>query len=188
MVAKPDHLVIHAPESCELCGSSLNEAEVEGSERRQVHDLLPQKIEVIEHQSQTKVCGRCGLKNKARFPAGVNAPVQYGAGIRAVAAYLTGYQLLPYERCAETMDDLFNSHLSAGTLATIFKECARDLTEPLLLIKEGLRKSEVMGVDETNLRVNQKQQWVHVSSTEQLTLLCHDKRRGTSAIEQIGIL
>ncbi len=141
MVEKPDHLVIHAPESCSLCGSSLSGAEVKGSERRQVHDLPPQKIEVIEHLAQTKVCVRCGMKNKAKFPSGINAPVQYGKGIRSVVAYLLGYQLLPYERCAETMKDLFNSHLSAGTLATIFKECARDLTEPLLLIKEGLRKS-----------------------------------------------
>lgn len=188
MVAKPGYLVIHAPESCSLCGSSLNGADVAGSERRQVHDLPPQMIEVTEHLAQTKVCGRCGMKNKAKFPAGVNAPVQYGAGVRSVVAYLLGYQLLPYERCAETMGDLFNSHLSAGTLATIFKECARDLTEPLVLVKEGLRKSEVMGVDETNLRVKQKQQWVHVSSTEQLTLLCLDKRRGSAAIENIGIL
>jgi transposase len=86
------------------------------------------------------------------------------------------------------MNDLFDCHLSAGTLATIFKECAREMVEPLLLIKEGLSKSEVLGVDETNLRVHQKQQWVHVSSTDQLTLLCHDKRRGTAAIENIGIL
>jgi transposase len=43
-------------------------------------------------------------------------------------------------------------------------------------------------VDETNLRVDDKQQWVHVSSTDQLTLLVHDPRRGTAAIEEIGIL
>jgi len=188
MVAKPDHLVIHSPESCHLCGSSLNGAEVKGSERRQVHDLQSQRIEVTEHLSETKVCGRCGMKNKAKFPAGVNAPVQYGQRVRTGAAYLLGYQLLPFERCAETMRDLFNCHLSAGTLATIFKECAGELTEPLMLIKEGLRKSEVLGVDETNLRVNQKQEWVHIASTEQLTLLVHDTRRGTAAIEQIGIL
>jgi hypothetical protein len=46
------------------------------------------------------------------------------------------------------MNELFNCQLSAGTLATIFKECAGELSEPLLLIKEGLSKSEVMGVDE----------------------------------------
>jgi transposase len=62
------------------------------------------------------------------------------------------------------------------------------MVEPLLLIKEGLRKAAVLNVDETNLRVKQKQEWVHVSSTDKLTLLCHDKRRGTSAIENIGIL
>lgn len=187
-VEKPDHLVIHAPESCDLCGSSLSGAEVAGSERRQVHDVPPQKIEVIEHQAQTKVCVRCGLKNKAKFPAGIDAPVQYGEGIRSVATYLIGYQLLPFERCAEAMNDLFNCQVSAGTLTTIFQEGARETVEPMLLIKEGIGKSEVIGADETNLRVKQKQQWVHVSSTEKLTLLCHDKRRGTTAIENIGIL
>lgn len=184
----PDYLVIHAPESCALCGASLLDSEVRQSERRQVHDLPPPKLEVVEHQAQTKVCQRCGTKNKAKFPAGVHAPVQYGQRVRALIAYLLGYQLLPYERCAETRNDLFNCRLSVGTLATIFKECANELSEPLLLIKEGISQSEVIGVDETNLRVKQRQQWVHVSATDQLTLLCYDKSRGTAAIENIGIL
>jgi len=86
------------------------------------------------------------------------------------------------------MNDLFDCPLSSGTLATLLKECASEVVEPLMLIKEGLSKSEVLGVDETNLRVQQKQEWVHVSSTAQLTLLIHDKRRGTAAIEGIGIM
>jgi len=72
-----------------------------------------------------------------------------------LAAYLMGYQLLPYERCAEAMSDLFDCHLSPGTLATLLKGCAKELDEPLMLIKEGLRKSAVLGVDETNLRVDE---------------------------------
>lgn len=188
IVDKPDHILTHSPETCDFCGSSLSNNEPAGGERRQVHDLPPQKIEVTEHHSQTKVCGRCGMKNKAGFPSGVNAPAQYGQRVRAVVAYLMGYQLIPYERCAETMNDLFNCQLSTGTLATIFKECSGELTEPLLLIKEGLRKTEVLGVDETNLRVKQKQQWVHVSSSDHLTLLVYHQKRGTSAIESIGIL
>ncbi|MDQ3254586.1 MAG: IS66 family transposase zinc-finger binding domain-containing protein, partial [Acidobacteriota bacterium] len=105
-VAKPDHLVIHTPEACQMCGSFLSANDIAGSERRQVHDLPRQKVEVTEHQVQTKVCGRCGMKNKAQFPSGCNAPAQYGAGVRGVAAYLMGYQLLPYDRCAEAMNDL----------------------------------------------------------------------------------
>jgi transposase len=111
MADVPDHRIIHTPESCSLCGSSLLDSEVGQRERRQVHDLPPPKLEVVEHQAQTKVCQRCGTKNKAKFPAGVNAPVQYGEGIRAVATYLMGYQLLPFERCAEAMGDLFNCQL-----------------------------------------------------------------------------
>ncbi len=186
--SQPDRVIIHSPGSCYLCGSSLSSSDTTGRERRQVHDLPPQKIEVTEHQAQTKVCGRCGAKNTAPFPAGVKAPVQYGEGVRSVAAYLMGYQLIPYERCAEAMGDLFDCQLSPGTLATLLKGCARELDEPLLLIKEGLRKSAVLGVDETNLRVAKRQDWVHVSATDKLTLLVHNKKRGTPAIESIGIL
>jgi transposase len=57
-----------------------------------------------------------------------------------------------------------------------------------MIIKEGLRRSAVLGVDETNLRVHQRQDWVHVSATDRLTLLVHNKKRGAPAIESIGIL
>lgn len=94
-VEKPGRLCIHAPEACHFCGSSLGDSPATGSERRQVYDLPLQKIEVTEHQSQTRVCKRCGAKNKAEFPTGVRSPVQYGAGVRAAVAYLMSYQLLP---------------------------------------------------------------------------------------------
>jgi transposase len=188
IVELPDRLVIHSPQTCRLCGSSLAEGEVARTERRQVHDLPPQRIEVTEHQAQTKVCGQCGTHNKGEFPKGVNAPVQYGAGVKSVAAYLLGYQLLPYDRCAEAMADLFGCHVSPGTLATLLKGCAGELVGPEMLIKEGLRQATVIGADETGLRVSQRQDWVHVSSTDELTLLIHDRRRGAPAINGIDIL
>jgi transposase len=46
----------------------------------------------------------------------------------------------------------------------------------------------VLGVDETGLRVSKRQDWVHVSSTEDLTLLAHDRRRGERATTGIDIL
>lgn len=114
--------------------------------------------------------------------------MQYGAGVKSVAAYLMGYQLLPYERCAEAMSDLFNCPLSPGTVATWLKRCAGELVEPMVLIKEGLRKSSVIGVDETSLRVAGRQEWVHVAATDNLTLLVHDQRRGAPSISEIDIL
>ena len=185
---QPDRLIIHAPADCCLCGSSLGGGEVARTERRQVHNLPPRKMEVTEHQTQTKVCGRCGAENKGEFPADIKAPVQYGAGVRSVATYLMSYQLLPYDRCAEAMRDLFGCPLSPGTLATLLKVCAGELIGPELIIKEGLRESAVLGVDETGLRVRGRQDWVHVTATGKLTLLVHDRRRGQPAISGIGIL
>ena len=162
--------------------------EVARTERRQVHDPPPPKVEVTGHRVQTKVCRRCGAENKAEFPAGVRAPVQYGAEARAVAVYLMGYQLLPYGRRAEATAARFDCRLSPGTLATLLNGCAGELVEPVMLITEGLRGAAVLGVDETNLRVSGRQDWVHVSATDRLTLLVHDKRRGTPAVCGIGIL
>lgn len=42
----------------------------------------------------------------APVPAGANAPAQYGPRVRAIGAYLVGYQHLPYERACETLADL----------------------------------------------------------------------------------
>lgn len=98
------------------------------------------------------------------------------------------YQLLPYDRCAEAMRDLFGCPLSPGTLATLLKGCAGELIGPELIIREGLRESAVLGVDETGLRVRGRQDWVHVMATGKLTLLVHDRRRGQPAISEIDIL
>ena len=185
---QPDRLIIHSPADCYLCGSSLVECQKVRIERRQVHDLPPQKLEVTEHQAQTKVCGRCGAKNKAAFPAAMKAPVQYGERVKSVATYLLGYQLLPYDRCAEAMNDLFGCRLSSGTLATLLKGCAGELVGSEMLIKEGLRKAAVIGADETGLRVSGRQGWVHVTATDRLTLLVHDRRRGERAMTGIDIL
>src|SRR3972149_1488706 len=50
--------------------------------RSQLHDLPPLRLIVPEHQAESKVCA-CGHTNKAVFPEGVNAPVQYGSGVKA---------------------------------------------------------------------------------------------------------
>jgi len=69
------------------------------------------------------------------------------------------------------MDDLFRCSICIDTLTTMLKRCAGEMVEPLMLIKEGLWRSEVLGVDETNLRVSQRQDWIHAASSNYLTLL-----------------
>ena len=66
-----------AVDACECCGRSLGDQPPEQVEKRQVHDLPPSQMVVTEHQAEIKLCS-CGHRNQGAFPAGVNAPVQYG--------------------------------------------------------------------------------------------------------------
>jgi transposase len=56
-------------------------------------------------------CAACVAETKADFPAGVAAPAQYGERIRAAAVYLNVQQLIPEDRVAQTMNDLFGAPL-----------------------------------------------------------------------------
>ena len=51
MVDNPDHTIIHRVSRCNKCGSSLEETQATGYERRQVFDLPPIKVEITEHQA-----------------------------------------------------------------------------------------------------------------------------------------
>jgi len=60
--------------------------------------------------------GACGRAQRSTFPAGIEAPVQYGPGVSAFAVYMTQYQLLPYQRTAEVPNELASLGTSPGTL------------------------------------------------------------------------
>jgi transposase len=159
-----------------------------GSERRQVIEIVPAKLRVIEHRAEVVRCPGCGQRTKGTFPQGVRAAIQYGPSVMARALYLHDYQLLPYQRTSQAMRDLFGCQMSPGTLARSVAGCASKLVETELKIKKKLRCSRVLHADETGLRVEKKCHYVHVASTERLTHYGCDARRGRGAIDEINIV
>ena len=84
----PDEVRVYVPGVCRGCGDSLHDAAVIGRERRQVFDLPPIELTVIEHQAERRACG-CGVVTTATFPAEATAPTCYaarGRGARRVSA------------------------------------------------------------------------------------------------------
>ena len=74
----PDATRVHAPSTCNACGSPLSDG-VGRPVVRQVFDLpTPQPLQVTEHRAYAGRCRRCGTTTPATFPQGVTAPVQYG--------------------------------------------------------------------------------------------------------------
>jgi transposase len=179
---------VPSAETCAGCGAALGEAGTAGEERRQVFDLPVLGLKVVEYRGQTKECPCCGRRNSALFPPEAGAAVQYGPGIKALGVYLMDYQLLPYERTAQLLGDVFGRAPSERTLQTAAQECATALQPVEEEIKQGVQQAEVAHFDETGLRVEKKRGWLHVACTTALTFYAYHARRGKLATDEIGIL
>src|SRR5713101_7676581 len=184
----PDQVIVHPVEVCQHCQHDLREVESLQVERRQVLDLPPKRVLVIEHQAHQKCCPACQQISLAAFPDDVRAPVQYGAAIGAVGVYLVQQQLVPYERACEVVEDLLGPSMSVGTLQGLVKRCAKQLEPVEQQIKAALRRAPVLHQDETGLYVAGQRHWMHVSATEQLTHYAVHPKRGKAALDAIGIM
>lgn len=187
MVEHPDKTERHAVRECVHCGKDLGAQAVEGYERRQVIDLPPIVVEVVEHQAEVKTCS-CGCVNKGVFPDGVQSPVQYGPIIRSLGASFWSYQFLSYDRASELLEDLTGYRVNESTLTTIHERLYQNLESFEEQSKEQLRGSSVIHNDETGVKCEGKRHWWHVTSTPEVTHYALDAKRGKEALERIDIL
>jgi len=188
-VAEPNHTADHYPAACPGCGSALTALMSTGYSARQVFDLPePQPLIVTEHRAHTCRCGRCGERTRAVFPEGVTAPVQYGPRIAAFVLYLLHYQLLPEDRLAELMADLFNVRLAAATIARMSAGCAARFLGFVEAVCAFIKTAAVKHLDETGFRIGGKTQWLHVACTVWLTFYRVSPKRGSLLEGLLGIV
>jgi transposase len=186
-VAVPDEVIRHEPGPCRGCGGDLGRADEVGALARQVFDLPPITVRVVEHQLIERRCG-CGSTTRAAGPETVTAPVQYGPRITAVMVYLYVGQFLSKARTAQALAELFDTPVSAGTVAAVTDRAAGGLAEFCETVRGRIAAAEVAHFDETGLRVAGKLRWVHSASTDTDSLItCHDKR-GREAMNAAGVL
>lgn len=186
-VDDPDEIVEHAPDVCDACGDDLGGGDDVGVECRQVFDLPPRRVHVVEHRARKRRCG-CGHTTTAPFPTEATAPACWGPEVRAVAAYLLVRHHLPVARVAQILSDLVAAPVSTGWVAGISLEAAGRLDRFLATLADRLAAEPVVHVDETGARVSGVKHWFHVASTRWFTHLAVHRRRGHAATDDIGIL
>lgn len=187
LVDNPNERKRHEPGACTGCGASLQDAAEVGMERRQVFDLPPVTVRVVEHQLIARRCD-CGATTCGTAPQGVAAPTQYGPRITAIVLYLYVGQFLSKKRTAAALAELFDTPVSDATVASMTARAADGLDGFLTQVGDRIAEAEVAGFDETGLRVAGTLHWVHCARTGKYTLItCHPKR-GRAGINDAGVL
>ena len=189
MAEVPDKTENHHLTDCPDCKNDLSQEAVKRCERRQVYDLPPEiQLEVTEHQAEIKDCPHCEKEVMADFPEHVTQPTQYGPRFKAQACYLNTYQMLPVDRTAELLEDFYGKRPSNGFILGANAQVEAKTESSVDAIKEQLKKADVTHHDESGVRVAGKTQWLHVSSTEDLTHYQVHQKRGKEAMDAIDIL
>lgn len=129
-----------------------------------------------------------GNRYMAPFPDGVTKAVQYGAGIKAHAVYLSQFQLIPYNRIQDYFADQLHIPISEGTIFNFNKQAYGALDTFENRAKEQLIASSVAHADETGINMGGARHWLHCVSNPYWTLYYPHAKRGMEAFEAMGIL
>lgn len=157
-----------------------------GFERRQVFDIRIHR-HVTEYQAEI-LEDEAGHRFTAPFPDWVTRPAQYGGSVRAHAVYLSQFQLIPYDRIAQQFGDEYAMPVSAGTLVNFNQEAYERLEDFEGVARSQLIVSPVLHADETGINIGGKKIWLHNASSDLWTLFLPHEKRGTEAMDAMGIL
>ena len=157
-----------------------------GYEARQVIDIDIARF-VTEYRAQVLEDAQ-GNRYVAAFPDGVNRPVQYGIGLKANAVYMSLFQLIPYDRIRDHFQDQMQIPVSTGSLFNFNKEAYERLESFEEWVKSALGGSELIHADETGINIGGKRHWLHCASSSSLTWFHPHEKRGTLAMDEMGIL
>jgi len=178
---------VSAVRRCTRCGENLRYVQVEDYERRTRIDIVFEKR--IEHiDAEIKTCPCCESLNKGEFPIDLAGPEQYGLGVKAYVLNLLITQMISLSRVQILLKSLIGRAISQATFLKYILQLHQALAPWEDQAIGQLLDSPVMHVDETSMRVNKKNHWVHVCSAGDITLKRLHPRRGSAAIDEINII
>lgn len=150
-------------------------------------------IQMITTQSRydriVRTCPIDGRKLIGLYPEGVNAPMQYGPGLKAMVVSLSNFGMVSANRIVELLEGMSGVSVSDGTVCNILEECAKRCEDQVIpRLREEILKRDIIHCDETGIRVEGNTHWAHTTSTTDITLLQSHPKRGFAAINELGIL
>ena len=180
-----DQIIELRPVSCQHCGALLLGEDATPA-RRQISELPRVRAEVTEYRQHTLECPHCGTANRAEWPKEIPAGC-CGPRAQAVIGYLTGRLALSHRDVIEAMAALYGLRLSLGSVPAVQQRVAQALAEPVQTARQYVHQQPVNHVDETGWPESDKQKWLWINATPEVTVFQITVGRSqTAAREVIG--
>jgi len=180
-------VTIAKAETCDVCGTPLEQTTCQEFERRTKIDIVFEKV--VEHiDAEIKECPNCKATAKGHFPKDMPGNLQYGNGLKAFAIHLIISQMVALNRVQKQISAMIGAVISEATLLKFVWRLYQALEEWEAKSIESILQAPSIHVDETSFRVEGKNHWIHVYSSGETTLKLLHLKRGKDAIVDMNII
>jgi hypothetical protein len=163
-----DRIVELRPVNCHQCGSLLLGDDPEPA-RRQLSELPRVKAEVTEYRRHTLHCLHCGAQTRAEWPEELPSG-SFGPRAQAIVAYLTGRLGLSHRDVIEAIETLHGMSLGLGSVSAIQQQVSTALEQPVKTAQQYVHQQPVNHVDETGWPEGERQKWLWINATPEVTV------------------
>jgi transposase len=120
------------------------------------------------------------------YPAGYDAPHQaFGPRLQAVVSYFNGAHHIAHNRLKQLLRDVFGVPISAGAIVNSLQRTAQVMVAETQVILKTLLQREVVGSDETSLRVAEGTGGLWVLQTPRESFFTATDTRSAQVLEDL---
>jgi transposase len=145
-----DEFVEHWPERCGSCARAFvapERVDAADPSRRQVAELPPIAVTVVEHRLHRVCCPACSAVTMAEPPSG--SQWAFGPRLQAAVVTLAVRNRVSRRDTTELARELFGVELSTGTVDAVVQRAGEALAAPHTRLEQELKRSPVVNIDET---------------------------------------
>ncbi|MGE5375504.1 MAG: IS66 family transposase [Bacteroidota bacterium] len=159
LVDEPSKVIEVYVDNCSNCHLNLLDQVPVRTVRRQITELPEIEPVVIETRQHEVICPCCGERQVGQLPEGLEAGRYFGPRLETLVTILHHEHHIGFERLVQICGEIFHLPLSEGGAVAIVQRAGQAVQAAAVAIWEQVRRSTILGSDETSVRVNGRNYW-----------------------------
>jgi transposase len=184
LACDPDETVTAKPVACAQCQAVLTGADHVLHGRYDKVDLPVVRPLVTRVERYAGHCACCGGVTLAAIPAGLEDGSPFSVNIMALALYLRFTHAISYRRLSQLFLHLYALQISEGALDAMLQRAKPCFDSEVMAILARLRRSRIVGCDETSVRISGHTHWNWVFQNDQVVIHVVRNSRAASVVTE----